>query len=329
MQRVLVIVVVFLLVTASLGVGALAAHWPFWRRAWAWHTAEGGWPQELPGPQAIVRGGGGSPLDFEAAGEDLAMVALKTDTQLLLRVRDGRADAWLAPGFEATTPIDGRGLAVALIEALFMRLEAAQSGLLDRPVGAWLAPWRQDARGAMSVRELLGQVAGGIDSPPAPAPLNPFSPRARLASGPGYGRAALLVHSPTDRDDRRAAAAQLLAMVAASMEGTRFTTVLEEWLWSEASAGDAWLTLDRRNGDAAAHCCIRAAAADWLRIGLALAGAAGNEVRVVRTRGRLLAFGAGGSLLWVGTGPAPSGLEMLLRANGVPGGGAALAAAVH
>lgn len=309
----LVIVVVILLVTASFGIGALTAHWPFWRRAWVWHAADGGWPEQaLPGPHAVVRGGGAAPLDFAAAGEELSRVAAGANTHLLLRVSEGRAEAWSAPGFDAQSVIDGRGLAVAVLHALFMRLESAQPGLLDRPVGAWLERWRQDVRGGLTVRELLAEVGQGIEAPPARTPLNPFSARARLASGPGYAGAALAIYSSTGSEDRRAAAAQLLAAVAAAIEGARFTSVLQEWLWWETAAGDARVALDSRNGDAAAHCCLLAAAADWLRIGLVLAGAAADEVRIVRTAGRVLVAGAGGALLWVGEGPPPSGLEMLL-----------------
>lgn len=314
----LVIVAVVLLVTASLGVGALAAHWPFWRRAWAWHEAAGGWPQQLPGSHAIVRGGGAVPLAFGSAGDDLARVAQGAGTQLLLRVREGGADAWFAPGFDADSIIDGRGLAAAVLEALFLRLESSQPGLIDRPVGAWLAPWRQDTRGALTVRELLGQLADGIEAPPAASPLNPFSARARLASGPGYERAAFLVYGSSGNEDRRAAAAQLLAAVASAIEGKTYVSLLEEWLWSEAAAGDARLALDRHAGHAAAHCCFSAAASDWLRMGRELAASAGEAVRLVRTDGRLLVAGAGGALLWVGEGPPPSGLEMLLRANDLP-----------
>src|SRR5690606_15152997 len=202
MQRVLVILSVIVLVTASLGVGALAANWPFWRRAWAWHAADGGLPPQLPGPHQTVRGGDGVPLRFEVAAADLAVAAARADTQLLLRVRGGVADAWRATGADESVPVDGHGMAAALLAPLFMQLEARHPGLLDRPVGAWIQAWRQDQRGALTPRELLELIAGGIEAPPAAAPLNPFSARARLASGPGFQRAAQLAFTPSG--DRRA-----------------------------------------------------------------------------------------------------------------------------
>lgn len=313
MQRVLVILAVIVLVTASLGVGALAANWPFWRRAWAWHAADAGWPQQLPGPWSIVRGGGAAPLQFGPAAPDLAAEATQAATQLLLRVRDGVADAWRAPGADEKQPVDGRGLSVALLEPLFAGLQDQHPGLLDQPVGAWIEAWRQDQRGALTPRELLDLIAAGIDVPPAPSPLNPFSVRARLAAGPGFDRAALLAFSPT-ATERRAAAAQILAGIASTLQSQPFASVLETQLWSRLAEADARLMTDRRGQHSAAHCCVQATPADWLRLGLhrARAMAAGQAPQTIATAGRALVFGAGGAVLWIGTGAAPSGLEMLL-----------------
>ncbi len=316
MQRVLVILAVIVLVTASLGVGALAANWPFWRRAWAWHTAESGWPQQLPGPWSIVRGGGAAPLQFGSAAPDLATEATQAATQLLLRVRNGVADAWRAPGTDESQPVDGRGLSVALLEPLFAELQDLHPGLLDQPVGAWIAAWRQDQRGALTPRELLDLIAAGIDMPPAPAPLNPFSVRARLAAGPGFDRAALLAFSPT-ATERRAAAAQLLAGIASTVQSQPFAAVLETQLWSRLAEEDARLMTDRRGNQVAAHCCVQATPADWLRLGLhrSRAMTAGQAPQTIATAGRALAVSADGAVLWIGTGAAPSGLEMLLQAG--------------
>lgn len=314
MQRVLVILAVIVLVTASLGVGAMAANWPFWRRAWAWHAAGTGWPQALPGPHAILRGGDGAPLQFNAAGDDLAASATGANTELLLRVRGAAADGWFAPGVDAATPVDGRGLTPVLLAPLFAQLETAHPGITDQPVGAWIHAWRQDARGALTPRELLASLAGGIDAPPAPTPLNPFSVRARLASGPGMQRAALAAYEATGTADRRAAAAQILAGVAAAADGRSFTAVLQQHLWSGVAADDARLPLDRRNGHAVAHCCLLATAGDWLRLGLHQAATA-SEAQVIATGGRALVVAPGAAVLWVGSGPAPAGLAALANSE--------------
>jgi hypothetical protein len=318
MQRVVVILAVILLVVASLGVGALAAHWPFWRRAWQWQAAVGDWPSQLSGPHVVVRGGGGAPLDFTAASPDLAAIAGKARTQLLLRIRGDVADAWYASGFTELTPVDGRGLTPLVLEPLFAQMQTRHAGLLDQPIGAWLEAWRQDQRGGLTPRDLFAQLDHQALTRAAFAPLNPFESAAQLASGPDFHRAALAAYgvpalpAPATRP---MAAAQLLASVAAAAQGSTFVQALETQLWSGLATGDATLLLDRRRGNAAAHCCLHARAADWLRLGLRLGAAGSGDLRVVRTDGRALLVAPGsGAVLWVGVGEAPSGLEMLLPA---------------
>ena len=187
-------------------------------------------------------------------------------------------------------------------------------GRVDRHCRA--VPQRQDQRGALTPRELLDLIAAGIDMPPAPAPLNPFSVRARLAAGPGFDRAALLAFSPT-ATERRAAAAQLLAGIASTVQSQPFAAVLETQLWSRLAEEDARLMTDRRGNQVAAHCCVQATPADWLRLGLhrSRAMTAGQAPQTIATAGRALAVSADGAVLWIGTGAAPSGLEMLLQAG--------------
>lgn len=320
MQRGVVIVAVILLVTASLAVGALTAHWPFWRRAWAWHEAQAGWPVGLAGPRALLRGRAAPRMQVPATGE-LAAVAASARTAHLLRHRGGRTEAWTSPGTDATSPVDGRGLSVLVLPLLFDALEQRHPGLRDKPVGAWLEAWKQDQRGAITPRELLARIAGGIGERPQFPALNPFASTAQLASGPDFAQAALAVFRPAAPDVPAmlpAAAAQLLASVVEAVEDEGFATVLERDLWSQNAAGDATLLLDHRRGSAAAHCCLEASAPDWLQLGLLLAtaGDGSGSSRTWSTPGRALVVSADGSaaVFWAGEGAPPSGLEILIAA---------------
>jgi hypothetical protein len=269
-----------------------------------------------------VRGGGGVPLDFTAALPDLGAVAATARTRLLVRARAGGADAWFASGSSAGEIIDGRGLTPLLLTALFAQLERQQPGLLDRPAGAWIDAWRQDVRGAVTPRQLLARLEGGIASRPAFTPLNPFSPAAQLMSGPDFQEAGVALFDTlqsTTPGVTEAAAAQVLAGIAALAGNGAFAAVLERELWSMLATGDATLMLDRRRGFAAVHCCLRAGVADWLRLGLHLAmvdpAKRGAGRWTAATGGRVLLIAPGpAALLWVGEGDPPSGLEMLLAA---------------
>ena len=318
MQRGMVIAAVILLVTASLAVGALAAHWPFWRRAWVWHDAGSQWPEQLAGPRALVQGGA-TPWELVPATTELATTASTARTQLLLRHRAGITEAWVRAGASADEPVDGRGLSVVVLPLVFDALERRRPGLIDQPVGAWLDAWKQDQRGALTPRELLAHIAGGIGERPRFPALNPFASTAQLASGPDFAQAALAVYKPAASDVPQmlpAAAAQLLASVLASAEGADLAAVLERELWSATAAHDATLLLDHRRGAAAAHCCLVARATDWLRLGLRLGAEAAGEgqSRTWATSGRTLLVSSDGAsaLFWAGEGPPPSGLETLL-----------------
>jgi CubicO group peptidase (beta-lactamase class C family) len=281
MQRMLVRVAVVILVTVSLGVGSLAAHWPFWQRAWQWHASPTGWPDSMDGVTRVLHGGSRAlALQLQNA-PDLAAVATGASTEALIRAdATGRVDAWFASGVDAETQVDWRGLAPMMLAPLYAGLVGEHGDLLDTPVGATLSAWSEDRRGAITPRQLFWQLSG------MPAgdfkPLNPFNTRAQLSAGPDFARAALRwqpIWPPGSHFEESPVNAQLLALLAARLEGKPFTTLLEERLWARVAAGDATVMLDHRRGDMAAHCCVNASIGDWLRLALVLAadGRVGSE----------------------------------------------------
>jgi hypothetical protein len=353
MQRALVILAVFALVAAGLIAGTLISHWPFWARAWQWQAAADGWPQELPGPTRILRGGGGA-LPIHLRDMSLPAEAGSNTAMLLVASADGSASAWFAPGLTAASLVDGRALTGGLLPPLYGLLAARHPALLDSPMRAQVASW-QDARGEITPRQLLWQLGGlaGGDF----RSLNPASRFAQLASGPDFERAAR--HWPQrwpagSHFEVSPANAQLLALVAGRASGMRYAELLERELWSQFAEGDAVAVLDHPRGNIAAHCCLRAQAVDWLRLGLLLAddgriGArqllpagftsqlpgespvhpgyglgfriadypAVGRVLVLESAGRqlLIAPAMRSALLWVGTGSAPAMLHQLLGAE--------------
>ena len=360
MQRALVIMVVLLLVAAASGVGTLASNWPFWRRAWQWQSAADGWPAALPGPQIQLQGGDGAlPLQLTANAE-LGRLASATATQIVLSAAmDGRGQAWFAPGFAATTQVDGRALASGLLAPLYGVLSVDQPGLLDTSASRYVTTWQGGRRGNITARQLFWQLSG---LPATPfRPLNPFSPRAQLASGPDFERAVRkwpVTYPPGSHFEASPVNAQALAVVATRMAGFSYAQLLQDRLWSQIAADPAAAMLDHRRGTIAAHCCLQATAADWLRLGLLLAADGrvlqrqvipadflgeltsaspvhanyGLGYRLVDSTiaGRLLVLEALGrqlliapatrrAVLWVGIGPPPQWLGQLLSAEAASG----------
>ena len=350
MQRLLITMTVVVLVVAALAAGALAAHWPFWHRAWHWQTAPGGWPDSLPGP-TVRLAAGETFLRLSVASDARLAARVPSGTQLLMAADgDGKVAAWFAPGYSEQSVIDGRGLAAGLAAPLLWTL--GDASLLDAPLRNRIPGWEQNPRGAITARQLLWQLSGLAAG--AFTPLNPWSRRAQLASGPDFARAARhtrLEFPPGTHFEESPANTQLLAMLMEQVSGASYAAVLEQQLWSRFAAHEAMAVLDHRRGNMAAHCCIRAAAADWLRLGLLLAtdgqsgplrllpegavtgmaqsspvhpgygqgyrlGEAGTGIRtlVLDTEGRRLAVAPQSrrAVLWVGTGSAPAWLDELL-----------------
>jgi len=282
MQRMLVTVAVIALVLASLAVGALAAHWPFWHRAWQWQSAADPWPAELAGPTAVLQASA-APLPLHWVSDARLAPRAGDDPQQLIIVGDaqGWVAYWSAPSVDIHSPVDGRGLATALLAPLFGALQQHMSRpVLDEPVRMRIDEWRGDARGEITPRQLLWEMSGLAAG--TFAPMNPFNLRAQLASGPDFNRAALhtpLAWPPGSHFEPSPANAQLLSLLAGTLEGGGYAHALQRHLWSRIAEHDARGLMDHRRGNMAAHCCFRAAPVDWLRLGLLLAadGMIGTE----------------------------------------------------
>jgi CubicO group peptidase (beta-lactamase class C family) len=354
MQRALIVIVMLALVAVAISAGTLAAHWPFWQRAWQWHSAAQGWPEKLAGPTLTLQPATvPTPLTM-TMDPTLAALARDTGTSLLL-VADaaGHTRTYFAAAADERTRMDGRGLSNGLLVVLYGALmQQGRAHLLDEPLGNMLVQWKNDPRGVITPRQLLWQLSG-LEGGPF-RPLNPFSPLAQLSSGPNFQRAVFrtpLRYPPGSHYAASPANAQLLALVAARVTGESFGSALERLVWSRLASQPASGLLDRRRGDLAAHCCFRASASDWLRLGLLLAnsgrnrdqqilppdflgqvataspvnpdqglgfqlvkGPQGQKLLQLATTGRrlLLAPASGSVLFWSGTGEPPAGLAALL-----------------
>jgi CubicO group peptidase (beta-lactamase class C family) len=134
-------------------------------------------------------------------------------------------------------------------------------GWPDEPVGAFIAEWSHDPRGAITVRNLLQSSSGLAPAAQSRAPPDLLAAvlGMPLARSPGATR----VEQPADP--------QLLALVVERATGERYASYLSQALWRRVGAADAWLWLDRAGGSAHAGCCMLARQGDWIRIGQLLA----------------------------------------------------------
>ena len=160
---------------------------------------------------------------------------------------------WQGTGYDTLTDAQSFTPLLAAL-ATGVALSHRQLGWPDQPLAALLPEWRQDARGAITLRNLLQSSSGLALSPPATRDLPERVLATPLAGTPG----ALRQENPAD--------AQLLSVVLERATHLRYADYLSQVLWRRIGAGDAWLWLDHAGGSAHADCCMLARQGDWIRL---------------------------------------------------------------
>lgn len=173
-----------------------------------------------------------------------------------------------APGMHAGSLLAVRSLAkvpVALLVAI--AIEDKKIGGLDEPVGKYLSEWKGDARGRITLRQLL-DMSSGLEQ--VPLRFEPDNKGLRLAEGSDVHATALSFTRVREPDlvwGVNNADTQLLAMVVERATGKRYAEYLSEKIWRPMGLDAATLNLDGKRGNARAYCCMRARGPDWLKIG--------------------------------------------------------------
>jgi CubicO group peptidase (beta-lactamase class C family) len=168
---------------------------------------------------------------------------------------------WQGTGFDTLADAQSFTPLLAALAA-GVAISHRRIGWPDQPIGAFITEWRQDPRGAITVRDLLQSSSGLARSAARDSgtDLVAASLSEPLAGTPGVTR----LEQPAD--------AQLLALVLERASGERYAAYLSQALWRRIGAADAWLRLDRPGGAAHADCCLLARQGDWIRIGQLLLG---------------------------------------------------------
>ncbi len=301
-RRVMLVVTLVLLVAGAVLFGIVAADWPYYRRVLAltqpWDGGE--WPQEFFQPVATIDGGGqgaffpaaapeGGSID-PAALEAAARWAEDNNSVALLVLHRGRLQLeryW--QGASADTLFSGDAMVRSLLGLVYGAAVADARLALDDPASKHLDEWRDDARGAITIRQLLQNLSGLEGIAPGSAPLAADAGalaraaafvriaadrNTRLAFGTDFAAAAMsfpLAHEPGGRFAFSAANSQLLGVILERATGTPFERYVEQRLWAPLGAGSGEFYMDRANGMPAVYCCFRASPRDWLRLGALLA----------------------------------------------------------
>lgn len=180
-----------------------------------------------------------------------------------------------APGLTRATPSASASMMKSVIALLYgIALEEGVIGSIDDPVGEYLAEWRDDPRGSITLRQLLTMSAGLGQSN--------FM---EILLAPDIGQAALAIERVAEPDTEFSynnAITKLLTLaldrrLAASGKGSTLT-FLEDELWCPLGNADARVWVDQQ-GAARGYAGLHAGLIDYARIGelIRQQGRAGGE----------------------------------------------------
>ena len=293
MRRVLTILTAIVLLIVSLGIGVFTADLPFWQRALQLPLKPGEvyLPRAKLGENAVpAPTAPPEPAIADAAAlEQAVALARESGSRALLAMHRGQIvlqryfvadDADMKqPATVIARPVAAMALGIALAEG--------HIGSLDAPLLGFLPEWQDDARGRITLRQLLeetsgletgGAIRGLLQSSPwknlDQLPRFATSRGVRMLLGNDYISSALgfrLEHEPGGFYNQSPANTQLVAVILERATGKPYETYLDERLWLPLRAGETEMQMDRRSGMPAAHCCWRATAPDMLRVAALLA----------------------------------------------------------
>lgn len=278
---------VFLLILAAGAVAAIlgiAWNWLFWDRYFRAYSFESYIEHPFPTverlyPQEIVRGGS-PPGEFSESDPEQRSVSAQalagavrfaegTNSTSLLIAHNGVLQLekyW--KGASAETPVDSFSMHKTVVALLIgIAIADGHIGGIDDRLSLYLDEWDGDARGEITIRQLL-EMNSGFE--PMQFPKNPFSRHVRRQVGTDLAQTALgfpLVDKPGSVFNYNGLNPTLLVMILERATGRRYADYLSEKLWQPLGNGDAAVWLDRPGGLARGATSLFAVPRDWLRIG--------------------------------------------------------------
>ncbi len=210
----------------------------------------------------------------DAAWQKAVDWAFPRNTYALIAMRDGAIEheKW-ADGYFPGQMLPVRSFTKTLSSLLIgIAIGEGKIASIDEPVSTYLAEWKDDPRGRITIRQFLTMSSGlaGLDRT---RDGGPASPVVQLTDGADVHKAALAFPKAFEPDTQfglNQVDSQILGMVVERATGRPFADYLSEKLWRRIGAGTATLNVDAK-GQARTLCCTRSALSDWLRIGQLIA----------------------------------------------------------
>ncbi len=246
-------------------------------------------------PDAVIAGPGGDFLPAAAPGETtlpadtldaLADWAEARDTYALIIVHNGKVQLeryWQQGAPDVLT--NGRAITRSVTPMVLGFAVADGALALDDPIGAYITKWRDDPRGATTVRQLAQNASGLEVAEQMDLTQIHGNKDLCLVYCGDVIRAALAYEKASEPGTKFEVAQenmQLLALVIERAMGRPIQDILSKRVWQKIGAVDATFQFDRPDGVARVMCCMRATPRDWARFGvLMLTGGKWNGEQVL------------------------------------------------
>ena len=197
--------------------------------------------------------------------------AEQNDTLALIIARGGRIEVEHYWGdADRDTQFNPQSMSKTLAAMLTgIAIDEGAFGSVDDPISFYLHEFRGDARGDVTIRNLL-QMSGGLEQIAKDYSPVPWSRGVRQHFGTRFNHWVLqldLVDEPGSRFDYNNNETNLLGLVLERAVQQRYPEYLSEKIWQPLGLGPARAYLDRPGGDAMKSCCILSRPIDWLKLG--------------------------------------------------------------
>lgn len=220
---------------------------------------------------------GSSPALPLAVLESAAAWAEQQDSTALIVAHRGRVVLeryWHGDGRD--TRFNPQSMAKTLVALLVgQAIQRGEIGSVDDPLDRYIAEWRNDPRGRITLRQALqmatglGQIAGEYGY--RVVPENPAVAQHFGADFLGPALKSPLKDAPGTKFDYNNNAVLLVAAVLERASGKPYRALLSERLWKPLGLGNASVYADKPGGTAMSSCCVFSRPVDWVRIGALIA----------------------------------------------------------
>ena len=149
-------------------------------------------------------------------------------------------------------------------------IDEGQIGSVDDPVGKYIEEWRDDPRGAATIRQTLW-MAAGLEQMSDSYEISLFSKGAKYNFGDDFIGMILdlkQVDPPGTKFEYNNEENNMLGLVIERATGRRYADYLSEKLWRPLGLATATMYLDRKGGAVMKSCCIFSRPYDWAKLGL-------------------------------------------------------------